>query len=63
MPIPLAEALGLKCPDCGAQLQDAIGPFICPAEDKPVSPWRLAGTVVDLVQAHFGLLTEGPAGE
>jgi hypothetical protein len=40
-PVPIAEALGLKCPDCSGQLEDRIGPFFCPACEKFISAWTL----------------------
>jgi rubrerythrin len=37
--VPVAKTLGLTCPNCGTQLEDAIGPFWCPTCEEPISSW------------------------
>ena len=39
--VPIAETLGLSCPDCAGQLEDRIGPFWCPQCQKGVSAWTI----------------------
>jgi hypothetical protein len=50
--VPIAEELGLECPYCGGQLEDAIGPFWCPACGRPVSAWLFVMAALEAARSR-----------